>query len=273
MAADPAFRDWWATYLRMGASPGAALALTRMNAEIDIRDVLPSIRVPTLVLHRRHDQLPEGRGRPLRRLPDPRRALRRAAGRGSPAVCRRSGRHPRRDRAVPDRRARRRHAAAARSRARHDPARARRRRRRRPHFSTMPRASASGSAAGRCRAPKASSSPRSTARRARSAAPSALTDAGSRFAVARPCRPAHRRVLDRRRRGFRAAPRSRLGHRLPRGGRRGPRLPHRPRHRRRRGSAVRRSRRAPDSRDGGVAAVQGLRAARPFLEWLPSGVR
>jgi pimeloyl-ACP methyl ester carboxylesterase len=56
MAADPAFRAWWATYLRMGASPGAALALTRMNAEIDIRDILPSIRVPTLVLHRRHDR-------------------------------------------------------------------------------------------------------------------------------------------------------------------------------------------------------------------------
>ena len=34
---DPAFREWWATYLRMGASPGAALALTRMNAEIDVR--------------------------------------------------------------------------------------------------------------------------------------------------------------------------------------------------------------------------------------------
>jgi pimeloyl-ACP methyl ester carboxylesterase/DNA-binding winged helix-turn-helix (wHTH) protein len=56
MAADPAFRAWWATYLRMGASPGAALALTKMNAEIDIRDILPSIRVPTLVLHRRHDR-------------------------------------------------------------------------------------------------------------------------------------------------------------------------------------------------------------------------
>src|SRR5688500_5061642 len=55
-AADPAFRDWWASYLRMGASPGAAVALTRMNAEIDIRDVLPSIRVPTLVLHRRGDR-------------------------------------------------------------------------------------------------------------------------------------------------------------------------------------------------------------------------
>jgi pimeloyl-ACP methyl ester carboxylesterase/class 3 adenylate cyclase len=56
MAGDPAFREWWASYLRMGASPGAAVALTRMNAEIDIRDVLPSIRVPTLVLHRTGDR-------------------------------------------------------------------------------------------------------------------------------------------------------------------------------------------------------------------------
>lgn len=57
LAADPAFREWWASYLRMGASPGAAVALTRMNAEIDVRDVLPSIRVPTLVIHRTGDQL------------------------------------------------------------------------------------------------------------------------------------------------------------------------------------------------------------------------
>ncbi len=56
LAEDPAFRDWWATYLRMGASPGAALALTRMNAEIDVRPILSSIRVPTLVLHRTGDQ-------------------------------------------------------------------------------------------------------------------------------------------------------------------------------------------------------------------------
>jgi pimeloyl-ACP methyl ester carboxylesterase/DNA-binding winged helix-turn-helix (wHTH) protein len=56
MCHDPAFRAWWATYLRMGASPGAAVTLTRINAEIDIRDILPSIRVPTLVLHRRHDR-------------------------------------------------------------------------------------------------------------------------------------------------------------------------------------------------------------------------
>jgi pimeloyl-ACP methyl ester carboxylesterase/DNA-binding winged helix-turn-helix (wHTH) protein len=55
-AADPAFREWWASYLRMGASPGAAVALTRMNAEIDIRGVLASIQVPTLVLHRAGDR-------------------------------------------------------------------------------------------------------------------------------------------------------------------------------------------------------------------------
>ena len=56
VADDPKFRDWWATYLRMGASPGAAVALTQMNAEIDVRNVLPSIRVPSLVIHRTDDQ-------------------------------------------------------------------------------------------------------------------------------------------------------------------------------------------------------------------------
>ena len=56
VASDPQFRDWWATYLRMGASPGAAVALTKMNAEIDVRNVLPSIRVPSLVIHRSEDQ-------------------------------------------------------------------------------------------------------------------------------------------------------------------------------------------------------------------------
>ncbi len=55
-AHDPQFREWWATYLRMGASPGAAVALTQMNAEIDVRNVLASIRVPSLVIHRREDQ-------------------------------------------------------------------------------------------------------------------------------------------------------------------------------------------------------------------------
>ncbi|MET0623886.1 MAG: alpha/beta fold hydrolase [Pyrinomonadaceae bacterium] len=64
VAGDPQFREWWATYLRMGASPAAALALTRMNAEIDVRSVLPSIRIPTLVIHRAGDEclkIEEGR--------------------------------------------------------------------------------------------------------------------------------------------------------------------------------------------------------------------
>ena len=56
LAHDPKFREWWATYLRMGASPGAAVALTKMNAEIDVRSVLGSIRVPSLVIHRTDDQ-------------------------------------------------------------------------------------------------------------------------------------------------------------------------------------------------------------------------
>lgn len=55
-AHDPKFREWWAAYLRTGASPAAAVALTQMNAEIDVRNVLPSIRVPSLVIHRRDDQ-------------------------------------------------------------------------------------------------------------------------------------------------------------------------------------------------------------------------
>jgi class 3 adenylate cyclase len=64
LANNEAFREWWATYLRMGASPGAAVALTKMNAEIDVRDVLPSVRVPTLVIHRTGDtclKVEEGR--------------------------------------------------------------------------------------------------------------------------------------------------------------------------------------------------------------------
>jgi pimeloyl-ACP methyl ester carboxylesterase len=54
--ADPEFRRWWAKYLRLGASPGAAAALTRMNSDVDIRNVLPTIRVPALVIHRTGDQ-------------------------------------------------------------------------------------------------------------------------------------------------------------------------------------------------------------------------
>ncbi len=53
---DPRFRNWWAKFLRTSASPSTALALNRMNAEIDIRHVLASVRVPTLLLHAKGDK-------------------------------------------------------------------------------------------------------------------------------------------------------------------------------------------------------------------------
>jgi pimeloyl-ACP methyl ester carboxylesterase/class 3 adenylate cyclase len=55
VAGDPAARQWWSRFLRLSASPAAAIALARMNAEIDIRPILPAIHVPTLVLHREGD--------------------------------------------------------------------------------------------------------------------------------------------------------------------------------------------------------------------------
>ena len=44
-------------YLRYGASPGMLEALLRMNKEIDIRNVLPAVRVPTLILHGADDEI------------------------------------------------------------------------------------------------------------------------------------------------------------------------------------------------------------------------
>lgn len=55
MAGDGEFAKWWARYCQMAVSPAAALALARMNSEVDVRHVLPTIRVPTLILHRRDD--------------------------------------------------------------------------------------------------------------------------------------------------------------------------------------------------------------------------
>ncbi len=57
VANDETARNWWARNLRLGASPADGNALYRMNIEIDIRSVLPTIRVPTLVLHRSGDRL------------------------------------------------------------------------------------------------------------------------------------------------------------------------------------------------------------------------
>ena len=55
---DPEYRDWFVNWLRIGASPSVAYALNRAWFETDLREVLPSIRVPTLVLYRDvHEEL------------------------------------------------------------------------------------------------------------------------------------------------------------------------------------------------------------------------
>jgi pimeloyl-ACP methyl ester carboxylesterase len=52
---DQDYRLWWARRERASASPSAAIALMQMNSEIDISAILPSVQVPTLVIHRSHD--------------------------------------------------------------------------------------------------------------------------------------------------------------------------------------------------------------------------
>ena len=51
-AEDTALIDWWEESMRQSASPEAAATLLRMYYEMDVRDVLPAIHVPTLVLSR-----------------------------------------------------------------------------------------------------------------------------------------------------------------------------------------------------------------------------
>jgi pimeloyl-ACP methyl ester carboxylesterase len=53
---DERFAQWWTHYLVRSASPKAVTALTRMNMEVDMRHVLPAIRVPTLIMHRIGDR-------------------------------------------------------------------------------------------------------------------------------------------------------------------------------------------------------------------------
>jgi len=55
-ASDPRLVEWFGRLERLAASPGTAAKLMMMNAEVDVRAVLPSITVPTLVLHREGDR-------------------------------------------------------------------------------------------------------------------------------------------------------------------------------------------------------------------------
>ncbi|MDX8481696.1 alpha/beta fold hydrolase [Mesorhizobium sp. VK24D] len=49
-------REWFAAYLRNSASPADAIALWRWGTEIDVRDILPAIHVPTLIVQRTNDR-------------------------------------------------------------------------------------------------------------------------------------------------------------------------------------------------------------------------
>ncbi len=53
VADDEEFRRWFVNIMRYGASPSAALTVHRMAMDVDIRDVLPAVRVPALLLHQR----------------------------------------------------------------------------------------------------------------------------------------------------------------------------------------------------------------------------
>lgn len=66
VANDPAMVEWGSKLERATASPGSIVALLRANYEIDVRHILPSVRVPTLVMHRSGDGLvPVASGRYL----------------------------------------------------------------------------------------------------------------------------------------------------------------------------------------------------------------
>jgi class 3 adenylate cyclase len=63
---DREFERWWARLLRQGTSPAGAIALMDLYREMDVRAILPTIDVPTLVLHRVGDRMvPVAQGRYL----------------------------------------------------------------------------------------------------------------------------------------------------------------------------------------------------------------
>src|SRR5262249_46650526 len=56
LANDAFERDWFAAYLRNSASPADAISPWRWNTEIDVRDILSAIHVPTLIIQRTGDR-------------------------------------------------------------------------------------------------------------------------------------------------------------------------------------------------------------------------
>ncbi len=65
-ADNPKFRSWWEEGGHRGASPSVAQAMTELYLDADVRDRLPRVRVPTLVLHRTGNRMiPPAHGRYL----------------------------------------------------------------------------------------------------------------------------------------------------------------------------------------------------------------
>lgn len=63
---DDQYREWWAKYQRMSASPRPSGAMAKLIFGIDVRDILSTIQVPTLVIHRNNFRLsPVEQGRYL----------------------------------------------------------------------------------------------------------------------------------------------------------------------------------------------------------------
>jgi pimeloyl-ACP methyl ester carboxylesterase/class 3 adenylate cyclase len=57
VATDASFVKWWSRFERLVASPSAYEELGRIFTDVDVREVLPAIHVPTLVLHRAEDAI------------------------------------------------------------------------------------------------------------------------------------------------------------------------------------------------------------------------
>lgn len=56
-AHEPRLQDWWAKFMRLASSPGGLKAVLEVMRDIDVRDILPAIRIPTLILQRKNDRV------------------------------------------------------------------------------------------------------------------------------------------------------------------------------------------------------------------------
>src|SRR6202043_2591263 len=57
LASDPVAREWWGRMQRNAVSPSMMATLVAMFLETDVRQVLPLVQAPTLVIHRRGDRV------------------------------------------------------------------------------------------------------------------------------------------------------------------------------------------------------------------------